>query len=168
VPSGVGLDVGGIAKGFAADLVTDELLAAGATGALVNLGGDIRVRGRPPAGDRWPISVADPFDPGRELLRLAIEDGAVATSSRLARRWVGASGRPSHHLIDPVSGAPMESDVVAVTVVAGEGWWAEAQTKALFALGAEHGLRQLRNASAAVVDSRGRLATTPDLEAARR
>ena len=134
LPPGVELDPGGIGKGLAADLVTAELLEAGARGALVNLGGDVRVRGEAPAGGMWPIAVADPLDPARDLLVLGLDDGAVATSSRLRRRWtLGSVER--HHLLDPRTGEPVETRLVAVTVVAGEGWWAEAATKQAFLTG---------------------------------
>jgi thiamine biosynthesis lipoprotein len=120
LPVGVELDPGGIGKGLAADLITAELLDAGAAGAMVNLGGDLRVRGAAPAGDAWSLDVEHPSDPDRTLLRLALHDGAVATSSRLRRTWV-RNGRTHHHIIDPRTGAPVSNPVVAVTAVAGEG-----------------------------------------------
>ena len=137
LPFGTELDPGGIGKGLAGDLVTAELLAAGAGGALVNLGGDVRVRGEPPEGDTWSIAVADPHDPTRDLLHLGLADGAVATSSRLRRRWT-SSGVERHHLIDPRTGEPVDTTVVAVTAVAAEGWWAEAATKQVFVDGGRH------------------------------
>ena len=86
--AGVGFDPGGIGKGFAADLVLDELLAEGAGGACVNLGGDVRVGGLGPDGGDWTVTVEDPRDPaGPPLVTLLLADGAVATSSRCRRRW---------------------------------------------------------------------------------
>jgi len=163
VAAGHGLDPGGIGKGLAADLVSAELMAAGAEGVLVNLGGDLRVRGRGPDDGDWPLSVADPFDPERELLRLAVGDGAVATSSRLLRRWHDRHGRPAHHLLDPFTGAPTETDVVAVTVLAAHGWWAEALTKALFTLDAADGLGHVHHGAAVIVDRAGRVHASPEL-----
>ena len=163
VAAGHGLDPGGIGKGLGADLVAAELMAAGAEGALVNLGGDLRVRGRGPDEGDWPLSVAHPFDPEVELLRLAVSDGALATSSRLLRRWHDRHGRPVHHLLDPLTGAPTETDVVAVTVLAAEGWWAEALTKALFTLDADQGLGHVHHAAAVIVDRFGRVHASPEL-----
>ena len=60
LPPGVELDPGGIGKGMAADVVTAELLDAGAHGVLVNIGGDLRARGEPPEGETWSIDVVDP------------------------------------------------------------------------------------------------------------
>ncbi len=167
LPVGVGIDPGGIGKGLAADLVVRERIDAGADGVLVNLGGDVRVSGTPPDGGRWPIGVVDHLDPDAELTRVAIDEGAVATSSRMQRRWQHAGGE-QHHLIDPLTGEPHRGDVVGVTVVAAEGWWAEAQTKAVFSAGADTGLARLQDASAVVTDEHGRHHATPDLEEALR
>jgi thiamine biosynthesis lipoprotein len=90
-------------------------------------------------------------------------EGAVATSSRLLRRWQTTAGE-AHHLIDPASGRPAETDVVAVTVVAGEAWWAEALTKALF-LSGPGGLHELGDVHAVVVTAGGARHATAVLEA---
>jgi thiamine biosynthesis lipoprotein len=162
LPAGVGIDPGGIGKGLAADLVVDELLEAGAAGALVNLGGDCRVGGQPPEGDRWTVSVTDPWKADVEFARVALEGGGVATSSRLRRRWT-RGGRELHHLIDPRTGEPVSTDVISATVVAGLAWWAEACTKSLMVAGAERGLSSLSEASAIVVLADGSWQATPDL-----
>ena len=166
LPDGVAIDPGGIGKGLAADLIVDGLLDRGALGALVNLGGDTRVAGRPPSGAaEWVVSVDDPLRAGEELARLALADGGVATSSRLRRRWRRA-GEELHHLIDPRTGRPTDTDVLAVTVVAGTGWWAEATTKSIVVAGSELGLASLVAASAIVVRTDGTWRATSDLEGA--
>jgi thiamine biosynthesis lipoprotein len=163
LPVGVTIDPGGIGKGLAADLTAEFLIAEGAEGALINLGGDLRVLGRAPSSEGWVVNVDDPIHPSRELLRLALPDGALATSSRLLRRWQTTSGE-AHHLIDPTTGRPAQTDVVAVTVVAGEAWWAEALTKALFLTGPT-GLDDLDDIHAVVVTADGARHATADLEA---
>lgn len=163
LPDGVTIDPGGIGKGLAADLTAELLLASGADGALVNLGGDLRALGRGPSSEGWAVTVDDPIHTGHELLRLAISEGAVATSSRLLRRWQTTEGE-AHHLIDPSTGQPAQTDVVAVTVVAGEAWWAEALTKTLFLAGLA-GLHEINDLHAVVVTADGLRHATPDLEA---
>ncbi len=130
LPAGVQFDPGGIGKGLAADIVTEELVAAGAQGALVSVGGDLRVRGEPPEGTTWSLAVTHAAHDGVELIRAGVSDGAIATSSRLQRRWTTRAG-DAHHLIDPRTGAPAVTPLVAVTAVAGEGWWAEVVAKAV-------------------------------------
>ena len=99
LPEGTGFDPGGIGKGLAADLVTEELLEAGAEGACLSLGGDVRVRGVGPDGEPWTVAVEHPWSV-EPIARVGLLDGAVATSTSLKRRW-GADGEVRHHLIDP-------------------------------------------------------------------
>lgn len=166
LPRGVVLDPGGIGKGLAADLTATRLLDAGARGALVNIGGDLRALGQPPTEDGWVITIPDPADPHDELLRLSIPEGAVATSSSLRRRWQTTSGQ-AHHLIDPTTGQPADTDVHSVTVVAGEAWWAEVLTKSLHLLGPA-GLASLDNAHAVIVTADGTRHTTNGVRGALR
>jgi thiamine biosynthesis lipoprotein len=133
LPPGTTFDPGAIGKGVAADLIIDEL-ADRAAGMLVNLGGDLRMTGLAPHGAGWIVAIDDPHEAGRELGRIAVPSGAVATSSRMERRWETAEG-PAHHVIDPTTGRPSTSDAAAVTVVAGEAWWAEVQATSLFLQG---------------------------------
>ena len=129
----VGFDPGGIGKGLAADIITAELMSDGAAGALVSIGGDLRVRGVAPGGGAWRIDIEDPrSDNGAALATVTLEDGAVATSSKLKRRWSDEQGRPVHHLIDPATGTPSTSPVLAATVIAAEAWQAEVLTKVAF------------------------------------
>jgi thiamine biosynthesis lipoprotein len=156
LPPHVGIDLGGIGKGTAADLVVMKLLAAGAQGACLNLGGDLRASGHAPGPGGWVVAIEDPFRPERELARVAVDDGAVATSSRLLRAW-DRGGSSYHHLIDPASGLPCHSGLAAVTVVAGCAWWAEVLATATFVAGLEDGARMLEEhgVTGVLVDDRG-------------
>lgn len=162
LPPGVMLDPGGIGKGLAADLVSAELLERGAIGALVNVGGDLRVRGKPPNGTSWDVAVEDPVRPDRERLRIGLLDGGVATSSRAKRCWETAAG-PAHHLIDPRTGRPSSSRHVTVTAVAGDAWWAEVVAKAVLIdeLGIDAGARF--GARVVTVDEDGTHTVDPEL-----
>ena len=123
IEAGYRLDLGGIAKGYAADRVLGLLAAAGP--ALVDAGGDIAV-----TGGSWTIGVES--HDGSVVLEL--DEGAVATSGRDRRRW-SAGGEDAHHLIDPATGKPAEGDVVRVTTVATTGMEAEVLATALFLAG---------------------------------
>ncbi len=109
MPPGVGLDLGGVAKGWTVDLAAEAAVAAHVRWALVNAGGDLRITGDAPAVE---VAVEDPVDPATSILRLAVSGGAVATSSTARRAW----GAGLHHLIDPTTGAPAHGDVVQATV----------------------------------------------------
>lgn len=122
-PAGVQIDLGGIGKGLAADLVATELTAAGADGVCVNLGGDLRVTGTPPESDAWVVVIEHPRDRHIEVARVALSEGAIATSNAEGRAWLrGAT--VARHIIDPASGCSA-GPTGSVTVVAGECWWAE-------------------------------------------
>ena len=129
LPPGTVIDPGGIGKGLAADLIADEF-AAEAGSILVEIGGDIRAAGEPPAGG-WQIDVWNP-DRTEPIQRIAIESGGVASSSTLLRRWTRATGDSVHHLIDPRTLIPSATGVAACTVIAGTAAWAEAFTKLPF------------------------------------
>lgn len=132
--AGVRLDLGGIGKGYAADLLVQEILDGGAAGACVNLGGDVRVGGQSPEPYGWTVGVADETDPDTDTAGLVLVSGAVATSTRLRRRW-WRDGQQLHHLIDPATGSPSASRVATVTVVAAEALWAEVLAKAALIAG---------------------------------
>ena len=111
LPEGVGLDLGGLAKGWTVDRAAEAALAAGLRWVLVSAGGDLRLLGEaPPEG--IPVGVEDPEDPSAEVLRLHLTGGALATSSITRRAW----GPGLHHLIDPRTGAPAATGVLQATV----------------------------------------------------
>lgn len=134
-PAGIGLDAGGIGKGLAADLVAADVLAAGAAGVLVSIGGDVCVQGQAPQEGGWLIGVADPFDDTRQQCRVHLAGGGIATSGTLQRAWRSADGARVHHLLNPATGAPVDHAVREATVVAGTAAWAEVWTKAVFVRG---------------------------------
>ena len=138
IPHDVELDLGSTGKGLAADLSAAAALAAAGPGAgvLVSLGGDIATAGRAPAGG-WQILAADDSGtasdtPGEVV---AIEDGAVATSSTTLRRWSTMAGTSAHHIVDPRTGLSAETPWRTVTVAAATCEAANAASTAAIVLG---------------------------------
>lgn len=140
LPPGLGLDLGGIGKGWTVDLAVDRLREFPAFG--IDAGGDLYCRGRQADGTAWTVGVEDPRAPGRDLAVLAVEDRAVATSSVIRRRWQ-RNGRQQHHLIDPRTGLPAETDVLSATVIAQSVARAEILAKVALILGSTAGLHFL-------------------------
>jgi thiamine biosynthesis lipoprotein len=132
LPPGVQLDLGGIAKGRYADRLASEL--AGWPGGVVSAGGDMRLWGTPPAGDRWVVGVEHPDDTDSDIGWLEVAAGGVATSGTNRRHWRQA-GRSVHHLIDPRTGRPADSGLRMVTAVAPSAIEAEVLSTALFVAG---------------------------------
>ena len=118
---GCALDLGGIAKGWMADRLSESL----GENVLVNLGGDLRARGVGPAGQGWPVGLG-----GTTVL---LGDHGAATSSVRRRRWAG----DMHHVIDPRTGRPSESGLVEVSVVAATALDAEVVAKTALIAGPE-------------------------------
>jgi thiamine biosynthesis lipoprotein len=165
LPRGTGFDPGGIGKGLAADIVADEVRAAGADGVCVNLGGDVRVEGTSPNGDAWTVAVEHPGRTGA-IARLGVARGAVATSTTLRRRWrVGDDER--HHLIDPGTGLPSWTTLTFATVVAGHAWHAEVLAKTLVLRGAPARFDDIDAVGAAAlsVDDDGHVAISQGMDA---
>ena len=131
VEAGAAVDLGAIGKGYAAERALDAMRDAWPTlpGRLVDLGGDLALRGTAPEGGPWRIAVADPRRPGTRIGVLLLNSGGVATSGRDVRRF--GPGRSLHHLIDPATGNPAAPGPLAVTVVAPDGAEAEAHATAL-------------------------------------
>ncbi len=139
LPPGVTLDLGGVGKGYAADLLVRELMAAGAAGACVNVGGDLRVNGTSPDPSGWSVALdPDDFGPAAVDRVLLLHAGGIATSTRLRRTWTHGDATV-HHLLDPRTGQSAESDVATVIVIAGDAWRAEILTKAAFLAGPDDG-----------------------------
>ena len=124
-------DPGGIGKGLAADLVADELLALGADGVCVNVGGDIRVTGAAPSAGGWVLAVRD-LEIDEPIASLAVVDGGVATTSRSRRHWRAADGTEYHHVIDPATQTSAVTPVVHATAIAAAAWQAEVLSKVAF------------------------------------
>ena len=125
--AGTRLDLGGIAKGHAADRVSECLAPAGA--CLVSAGGDIAVRGEPSAGT-WAIAV--PTADGE--ITLGLSHGGLATSGVDRRHW-RRDGVERHHIIDPAIGLPAATDLLRVTVTAGSAREAETLATSLMLAG---------------------------------
>jgi thiamine biosynthesis lipoprotein len=143
LPPDVRIDLGGIGKGRAVDLVAGQL--GDLPGGLIDLGGDLRVWGAPPHDtDGWPIAIEDLRDSSTAAL-LGLAEGAVATSSTLRRAWRDGT-RAAHHLIDPRRGQPTQGAVVTVTVVAGIAAAAEVLAKAAIVSGSVDAARALLDA----------------------
>ena len=125
LPAGVGLDLGGIAKGWTSDLAAEAAVREGLPWSLVSAGGDLRIVGEAPPID---VRIEDPGAPSETAATLRLDSGALASSSTLRRAW----GPDLHHILDPRTGAPTDSPIVQSTVWAST--CAEAEVLATWAL----------------------------------
>ena len=136
---GAQLDLGGIAKGYAADLLRAQLEKEGVTSATLDLGGDVFVMGRKTDGSDWRIAVKDPANTESYLGVVSAADKFIVTSG-VYERYFEENGVRYHHILDPKTGCPAESGLVSVTVLCENGAWADALSTACFVLGPDSAL----------------------------
>ncbi len=136
-PPGLRIDLGGMGKGWTVDRVADELYGKGHF--LLNAGGDLYAYGTPGFTRGWEIHLAHPQNQELNYASLTLRHHAVATSTIARRRWV-KNEIVQHHLIDPRSGRPAQTDAISVSVVAGRVFTAEIYAKVALILGIEEGL----------------------------
>lgn len=132
--SGVMLDVGAVGKGFAGDILTQEMKDSGVTSALLDLGGNIQMIGTKPDGENWRIGLRDPKGDGN-IGVLSAADCAVVTSGSYERYFTADDGKVYGHIIDPKTGYPVDNGLLSVTVIASEGRLCDALSTALFVMG---------------------------------
>ena len=162
-PPGTRLDLGGMGKGWTVDRAADLLHRHGPF--LLNAGGDLYAHGYPDEARGWEIEIEDPQHPTRHIGRMYVANTAVATSSLAKRHWLH-NGQVMHHIIDPRTGRPAKTDVLAVTMLADRTVTAEIHAKAVLILGVEEGLRYLAQRPALeglIIDRAGDIHLTPGL-----
>jgi thiamine biosynthesis lipoprotein len=164
------IDLGGIAKGYAADRAVEAIRSAGAEACLVSIAGDIRASGLKPGGHKWKVGIQNPraekridkdMDNG-VLMSLFLEDSAISTSGDYQRFFLIGDKR-YHHIINPHTGYPAPG-IMSVSVVADEGFIADAISTAVFVLGVEKGLKLLESKGlrGIIIDSKGEVFFTKD------
>lgn len=141
---GMGIDLGGIAKGYAADEAEKIMINHGVKHAIMNLGdSSIYLQGVRPDGQQWRIGIQDPDNLENGYIGiLQASDEALSTSGAYERYFI-QDGVRYHHIIDPASGYPSESDILSVTIVSKQGIDGDALSTAVFILGRERGMAML-------------------------
>jgi FAD:protein FMN transferase len=137
------IDLGGIAKGYGVDRAVAVLREWGIAHALVNAGGDLYALGSAPGGEAWNVGIRDPHVPGAIAGTLRIADAAVATSGSYEQYFVH-EGKRYHHLLDAATGAPRQSPLSSVTIIADCCTTADAAATAVFGADEESAARIMR------------------------
>lgn len=135
---GTQLDLGGIAKGYAAGQLRKLLTDAGIRSAIVSLGGNIAAVGTKPDGSDWQVGLQDPENPDTYFGILSVRDACVVTSGGY-QRYFEQDGVRYHHILDPKTGCPAESGLLSVSVVSEDDTLADALSTALFVMGFDEG-----------------------------
>lgn len=152
---GMGLDLGGIAKGYAADEAAAILRANGVQNALISLGGNIYALGHYPNGKPWRIGIQNPENERDSYIAVIEATNETLVTSGAYERYLDVNGKRYHHIIDPASGYPAETDVLSSTIITTRSIDADALSTSVFILGREKGMQlieQLPGIEAVVID----------------
>lgn len=164
---GMGIDFGGIAKGYASDKAAEILAQNGVTSALISLGGNIQVLGAKPDGTPWRIAIRNPKDENVPIGVVNVTDKAVITSGGY-ERYFEKDGKTYHHILDPQTGSPAQSGLSSVTIVSNRGILADGLSTALFVMGKETALEFWRGHTemfdAVLVTDTGEISITTGLD----
>ena len=135
------LNLSAIAKGYGVDALAELLDMHGYTAYLVEIGGEIRVRGRKPDGSYWKLAIESPIPQAQRAYQiLTLTDHGVATSGDY-RNYFAKDGRRFSHIIDPVTGRPIAHNLESVTVIGDTTARADALATALMVMGEERGVQ---------------------------
>jgi len=143
---GMGIDLGGIAKGYAVDKAIEILRKEGINKALVNAGGDLYALGRGPQDKKWRIGIQDPRHKGKIVRIIKVEDKAVATSGDYERYFL-INGQRHSHIVNPHTGMTVENIPMSVTIIASDTTTADALATGVFVLGPYKGMDLINSLS---------------------
>lgn len=163
---GMKIDVGGIGKGFAADLVVEVMKSSGATAGVVALSGDIKTFGRLPDQERFVFGIQHPRkEQGVILGRIELENEAVSTAGDY-QRFIMKDGIRYHHILDPATLQPARG-CQSVTIIAKDGVMADGLDTGIFVMGPEKGMALIESLPAVegvIVNAKGEVKVSSGLK----
>ena len=141
---GMAVDLGGVAKGYTSDAVTELLKKEGVTSGIISLGGNISAIGTKPDEKKWKVAVENPLDVNDYVGILEVEDCSVITSGGY-QRFFEENGKRYHHIIDSNTGYPADKGLLSVTIISNDGAKADGLSTALFVMGFDEAVKIWRN-----------------------
>ena len=137
---GMSLDLGGIAKGYAADELARLLEKGHVQGAVIDLGGNILLYGKKTDGSLWRTGIKNPLDPNGEAIFILSLPACSVVTSGIYERCFEKDCISYHHILDPKTGHPADGDLLSLTVISSSSMEADALSTALFVMGKEKAL----------------------------
>lgn len=139
------VDLGAIAKGYAADEVYHLLKKKGIKHAIINIGGNVFTLGNNPKGMPWQIGIQDPLSPRGNYVGIVKGSDMSVVSSGIYERFIEFNGKQYHHILDTKSGYPVENNLMSVTIVNKSSIDGDGLSTTAFALGLEEGLKLIES-----------------------
>lgn len=140
---GMKIDLGGIAKGYAADEAARILLDGGISRAIIDFGGNVYALGAKSGEQPWRVGIQHPRAGRGSYIGIAEAEDKAFVSSGDYERYFMQSGNRYHHILDTETGYPVRNDIIGVTIISGDALTADALSTAVFSLGVEKGMRLL-------------------------
>jgi thiamine biosynthesis lipoprotein len=163
---GAGVDLGGIAKGFAADEIARVLKENGVTSAVLSLGGNVGVIGEKPDGSPWGVGIRDPHGTANEYVGiLKLRDTFAVTSGGYERSFE-QDGVTYHHIFDPKTGYPANNGLISVTIVSNDSTYADSLSTALYVMGYDKAMafyEQYKDFEAVFITDQNLIRCTPGI-----
>ena len=158
---GMEIDLGGIAKGYLSQKLVELFKKEGAVAGVVSLGGNVQTFGQKPDGSKFTIGITNPSDGQSVLGTLEVGEKAVITSGSY-QRFFEKNGKRYHHIMDPRTGAPADSNLVSVTVICDRGEEGDALATSLFVMGKDKAIAFAKdnNLSLILVDKENEIWTS--------
>lgn len=164
---GMKVDLGAIAKGYAADEAARILKENGVNHAIINLGGNVMTIGGNPNGNPWKIGIQDPFNPRGDFLGVVpVKDKTIVTSGTY-ERYFEENGKIYHHILDPVTGYPVENNLYSVSIITDKSIDGDGLSTTSLLLGLEEGMKlieSLENVEAIFITSDKRIFVSSGLK----
>ena len=135
------IDLGGIAKGYTADIISDLLTEEGVNSAIINLGGNIFAHGKKPNGDEWKIGIQDPFSERGGIIGTLVTTNKSIVTSGIYERYIEKDGIKYHHILSPKTGYPYENEIAGITIVSDKSTDGDALSTSVFAMGVDEGMK---------------------------
>ena len=137
---GMMIDLGGIAKGYTADVISNILTEEGVKSAIINLGGNVFAHGRKVNGDDWKIGIQNPFTERGGIIGTITTSNKSVVTSGIYERYIEQDGVKYHHILSPFTGYPYDNEIAGITIVSDKSVDGDALSTSVFAMGVEKGM----------------------------
>lgn len=142
---GMIVDLGSIAKGYAADEAAKILEEEGIKHAIVNLGGNIVVLNKKPDGTNWRLGLQDPLQPRGNYMGIVMLNDQTLVTSGTYERYLEVDGKKYHHILSPETGYPEENSIISISIITKASIDADGLSTTIFLLGIEEGMQLIED-----------------------
>lgn len=142
---GMIVDLGSIAKGYAADEAAKILQDAGIEHAIINIGGNILTLNTKPDGTYWRLGLQDPLEPRGDYMGIVMLNDQALVSSGVYERYFELNGKRYHHILNPKTGYPEENSILSVSIITENSIDADGLSTTIFLLGLEEGMQMIED-----------------------